>query len=152
MDIALQYNPALRCCDIALNAAGTDFAVDNTPASAMLMSLLADRRAQAGDVLPVLVPDWSEPVSLTARRGYPGDALDATGQLTGSRLWLYDRALADEETRQGVEQAVAQAVQWLETVRGFALTVLVRWVAPQILGYRVQAGNTVVELSQSVGG
>jgi len=152
MDIALIYNPALRCCDIGLNAAGTDFAVDNTPASAMLMSLLAQRRAQPGDVLPVDVPDWSDPVSLTARRGYPGDALDPTGQLTGSRLWLYDRALADEETRQGVESAVAQAVQWLETIRGLALTVKVRWAAPQIIGCRVQAGKTTVELTQSVGG
>lgn len=149
-DIAFAYNPELRCCDVVFN--GTDFAVDETPASAMLLSLVANRRANPDDVLPSPVLNWSEPASFTARGGWPGDAISQTGGLTGSRLYLFDRALADEATRQGVESAIAEAVQWIETVRGIALSLLVRWVAPQILGYKLQAANTTLRLRMQVGG
>ncbi len=147
MDIALAYNPALKCCDVVFN--GTDFALDTTPASAMLFSLLARRRAKPDDVVPSPVRDWAHPHSLNARGGWAGDALDKNGQLSGSLLWLYERALASEETRNGVEAAVAEAVGWLETIRGLALQISVGYVKPQILGYRVRAGNTAVALSMA---
>ncbi len=147
VDISLAYNPTLRCCDVVFN--GTDFALDTTPASAMLFSILADRRAKPDDVLPTPVPDWKEPASFTARGGYPGDALSPTGTLTGSRMWLLTRRLADEQTRVDAENYIAEAVQWLEDVRGLALQLMVRYVAPEILGYRLRAGDTTISLQQA---
>ncbi len=73
MDIALAYNPANRRSDVVFT--GTDFALDATPASAMLMSVCANRRAKPDDVVPVVVTDWARPQSFTARGGYAGDAL-----------------------------------------------------------------------------
>jgi phage gp46-like protein len=148
-DIAFQYNPEARCCDVVFN--GTDFAFDETPASAMLFSILAKRRANPDDTLPSPIDNWSEPASFTARGGTPCDALDQSGQLSGSRVWLYDRSDNSEETRQGVESAIAESVAWLETIRGLALSLRVRWVASQILGFKLQAGNTVLQLRQAIG-
>jgi hypothetical protein len=157
-DVAIAYNQELRCCDVVFN--GRDFALDETPASAMLFSVLAQRRARPDDVVPTVVTDWSEPSSLTARGGTPCDALDPNGQLSGSRVWLYVRSpasplpdnLAGEATRQGIETAIAESVSWLETIRGFALSLRVRYVAASMIGFRLRAGNTAVQLKLPVGG
>ena len=149
VDIALVYDPVRRGCDVVFN--GTDFALDTTPASAMLMSVCADRRAKPDDVLPSPVDDWANPSSFTARRGYPGDALDPNGALVGSRMWLLGRSLADEQTRQDAENYLAEACAWLESVRNLAVQITVRWVAPQFLGYQVIAGKTVVQLRKALG-
>lgn len=148
VDIALAYDPVRRGCDVVFN--GTDFALDATPASAMLMSVCADRRAKPDDSLPSPVDDWATPNSFTARRGYPGDALDPAGALTGSRMWLLERRLADEQTRVDAENYLAEACGWLETVRNLAVQITVRWVAPQILGFRVVAGNTALQLRKAL--
>lgn len=144
IDVQLVYDPALRCCDVVFN--GTDFALDTTPASAMLMTLLAKRRANPDDKLPATVPNWHAPNQFNARGGYPGDALDPTGALNGSRMWLFSRRLADEETFADVQNCLAEDMAWLETVRGLALQITVEWIAAQILGYRVRAGSTTVSL------
>ena len=67
MDVALQYDPVKRCCDLVFN--GRDFALDYTPGSAMLFSILAERRAANDDVLPDTVPDYTAPSTFIARRG-----------------------------------------------------------------------------------
>ena len=146
VDFALAYDPNRRCADVVFN--GTDFALDTTPGSAMLMSVLARRRANPDDTLPVPVADWANPDSFNPRGGWPGDALDPTGQLVGSRLWLLERADNSERTRVDTENYVAEAVDWLNTVRGLAVAVAARWVdqAAGILGYRVRAGATVLQL------
>ncbi len=149
MDIALAYNPATRCCDVVYS--GRDFALDATPASAMLMSICANRRAKPDDVVPTTVTDWATPESFTARGGYPGDALDPTGALVGSRLWLVQRALATEETLQDVQNYLAECLEWLESVRGMAVQIKVRWLAPQLLAFRARAGNTVLQLQKALG-
>jgi phage gp46-like protein len=144
-DVALAYDPVNHRCDVVFN--GQDFAIDRTPASAMLFSILADRRARPDDVLPTPVPDWSNPSSLTARRGWPGDALDPNGQLTGSRVWLYIRAKETVATRLGVQSAIAEATQWLTTQRGLALQLIVRWIRRGVLGYQLSAGRTTVQIN-----
>jgi phage gp46-like protein len=147
VDIALAYDPVRRGCDVVFN--GTDFALDATPASAMLMSICVNRRANADDVLPWPVDDWANPNSFTARGGYPGDALDPNGQLTGSRMYLLGRALEDEETRQAAENYLAEACAWLESKRNLAVQITVRWVARQMLGFKVLAGKTMVQLQRA---
>ena len=150
MDIALAYNQTNRCCDVVFT--GTDFGLDYTPASAMLMSVCANRRAKPDDVVPTVVTNWATPQSFTARGGYPGDALDPTGALIGSRLWLVQRALADQQTLTDVQNYLAESLAWLESIRGFAVQIAVRWVAPQILRFRARAGNTVLQLQKAVSG
>ena len=152
MDIALAYDPATHRCDMVFN--GRDFALDATPATAMLLSLGSDRRARPDDALPDDNADPANPASLIARRGYPGDALDtplgAQSRLIGSRLWLLLNAKANEATRKFCEQATAEAVDWLNTQRGLAVQVLVRWVRPGVLGIRVRAGASSLQLEQAV--
>jgi phage gp46-like protein len=148
VDIALTYDPVRRGCDVVFN--GTDFALDATPASAMLMSVCADRRAKPDDALPSPVDDWAHPNSFTARRGYPGDALDPAGGKVGSRMWLLQRRLEDEQTRTDAENYLLEACSWLESVRNLAVQITVRWIAPQFLGYRVRAGKTVLQLTRAI--
>lgn len=148
VDIALAYHPTLLRCDMVFN--GRDFALDGTQATAMLVSLGSDRRAHTDDELPDANADPANPASLTLRRGWPGDALDTQSRLVGSRLWLLLNAKATDATRKFCEQATAEAVDWLTTQRGLAVQVLVRWVRPGVLGIRVRAGASTLQLEQAV--
>ena len=148
MDVALQYDPVKRCCDLVFN--GRDFALDYTPGSAMLFSILAERRAANDDVLPDTVPDYTAPSTFIARRGWCGDFLDALGRLTGSRFWLLRRAKATEETRRSAEVYFAEALIWLETERNLAVQITVRWVKPGVLGILARCGKASLSLSRAV--
>jgi phage gp46-like protein len=145
-DVQLAYNPNLHCCDVVFN--GVDFAIDTTPVSAILMTLLSKRRAAPDEQVPAPVLEWSNPVQFNARGGYPGDALDPTGQLVGSGVWLFQRRLSDEQTRADFAAMLAADLAWLETARGLALQIEVAWVTKQMLGYRVTVGETTIQLKQ----
>ncbi|MDA8049957.1 MAG: phage GP46 family protein [Rhodospirillales bacterium] len=152
MDIALLYDPVQRRCDVAF--AGKDFVLDQTPASAMLMSLFADRRAHPDDEVPAGANLWSAPPSFVTRRGWCGDGLDPQGRFVGSRLWLLARRKESERTRQDAEGYVAEALDWLNTERNLAVQVTVRWQVPGpsgMLSIRVRAGETTLALQQAVG-
>ncbi|WP_298283128.1 phage GP46 family protein [Acidocella sp.] len=144
----MAYSATLRGCDVVY--AGSDFVLDATPASVLLISLLNNRRAHTDDTWPAPVPDWANPSSLTARGGWCGDALDPSGNLAGSRLWEAERRVANEETRQDVQDYVVEAVQPLESWRGYALRMATQYLAPTILAYRVQAGSTTVQLTKAL--
>ena len=148
MDVALRYDPVMRRCDVVFD--GRDFAIDATPASAMLFSIFADRRALPDDVLPDTVPDYTAPSSFLARRGWCGDFLDALGRLAGSRFWLLRRAKATETTRRSAEVYFAEALGWLETERNLAVQITVRWVRPEILGILARAGKTSLSLERAL--
>ncbi len=148
IDIQVAYDAQLGCCDVVFN--GTDFALDETPASVLLLSLLNERRAHPDDTWPQPVPDWANPNSLNARRGWVGDALDPNGQRAGSRLWELDRRLEDEQTRSDCQAYLVEALEPLEAQRNYALQIAVSWVASGILGYRVRAGNTAVSLKKAL--
>lgn len=151
IDIALAYDPLNRRCDVVF--AGRDFALDATPASAVLFSTFADRRAHGDDNLTDAVPDWSNPSSLVARRGWCGDHLSAGGGLVGSRLWLLGRRKATEQTRQDAEGYAAEAYAWLEAVRNYAVQVTVRLVTTletPAMGLLVQVGRTRLALQRAL--
>jgi phage gp46-like protein len=96
--------------DLALGAAG--LLTEETLESAVLVSLLTDRRALADDRLPddttatgLLPPD---------RRGWCGDALaDDADDRIGSRLWLLKREKQTPETRRRAIHYATEALQWL---------------------------------------
>lgn len=150
LDIAVVYDPVLHRCDLAFN--GRDFALDATPASLMLISLGSDRRAHTDDVLPDALSEInpSNPGTLMARRGSPGDALDPQGRLVGSRWWIYQRAKATEATRKGFESSTVEALGPAAAARKLALQVTVRWLRKGFLGVRARLGTTPVELQLSL--
>ncbi len=148
IDAAMTYDPSFRALDAVFD--GHDFVLDETPASVLLHSLLVDRRAHPDDTWPTPVPDWANPSSLNARKGWVGDALDLNGQLVGSRLWELDRRLADEQTRSDCQDYLVEAVQPLEAQRGYAIQIQVAWELPQILGYSVTVGSTTIQLKKAM--
>lgn len=124
MKLIVKDNGAI---DLAFGAAGLE--IERTLSSAILISLLTDRRATADDVLPdaaltsaPLPPD---------RRGWCGDALsEFDGHLIGSRLWLLMREKQTEETRRRAIAYIREALQWLfDDGHITALDVTAAWVS-----------------------
>jgi phage gp46-like protein len=150
VDLALEYDPVLRVCDAVFD--GVDFVLDDTPATAMLIAIGADRRARPDDTLPDTVTNDYRPSRLNAKRGWCGDALDAQGNLIGSRLWLIGRAKQTEATRRLAESAVGECLSPIEASRGISFTVEVRWVARGVLGILARAGNATLNFSVPVSG
>lgn len=81
--------------------------------SAVLISLLTDRRANPDDALP---DDDGRVKAIPAdRRGWCGDALseDDNDDRIGSRLWLLVREKQTEETRRRAIHYANEALEWL---------------------------------------
>lgn len=150
LDIAVAYDPVTHRCDLVFN--GRDFALDSTPASLMLLTLGSDRRAHTDDVLPDSVSETNpaNPGTLMARRGWPGDALDPQGRLSGSRWWVFQDAKATEATRRNFEGATTEALGPAAAARNLVLQVTVRWIRKGVLGVRARLGRTTVALNQSL--
>jgi phage gp46-like protein len=100
-DIRTVFDETTLTADWLLEPPGLDVSDDLT--TAVVLSLFTDARAGDSD----FIPDGT-----TDRRGWWADSRSPEGVL-GSRLWLYTRAKASEETRRGVEEAAASALQWL---------------------------------------
>lgn len=129
--------------DIAL--ADGDLMSDSGLRTAVILSLLLDRRANSDDVLP----DGSDD-----RRGYWGDAWPTVnGDQIGSRLWLLSREkdLDDlDDVRNRAVTYAREALQWLiEDGIASAVGVQAQTVQPGMLGIYVeitrQNGDTVQE-------
>lgn len=102
MDIALVLQEGGEYADLIL--VDDDLATDEGLATAVLLSLFPDRRAEDDDTLP----------SGEGRRGWWGDQFaEAEGDLQGSRLWLLERGTADEGLAARAEEYAAEALQWL---------------------------------------
>ncbi|ABS69704.1 GP46 family protein [Xanthobacter versatilis] len=133
LDFALVYDPETRRADMELGEDG-DFVLDETPATPMLISFGADRRARDDDELPGGTP---EPSEFRARRGWPGDALDIAGRPAGSRLWLLRRAKDGELTRLMAEEWTKEAFAWVAEETAAPADITVEWVRTSVLGLRV---------------
>jgi phage gp46-like protein len=150
-DFALAYDPVNRRADYAF--VGNDFVFDTTPASAMVFSIFADRRARPDDPLPTVVPDWSRPSTLRAMGGWVGDFLSASAGLVGSRLWLLKRRKATEATRLAAIEYGAEALAWLQSIRGYAVDVSAFWadnIATPTLVLRCKVGATTITVKRQV--
>ena len=111
LDVALIWNNATGSADFEM--VNGDLVTDPGLQTALILSLFADRLAAPGDVLP----DNS-----TDRRGFWGDLpVDPAAQisgpsaadLTGSRLWLLDRALQTQQTLRLAESYAEEALAWM---------------------------------------
>lgn len=79
--------------------------------SAVIISLLTDRRAKLDDVLPTI---RRASAIGDDRKGWVGDSLSDDFQyLIGSRLWLLQRAKQTEETRKNAIFYCKEALQWM---------------------------------------
>lgn len=146
-DLALVFDPDTRQCDLALGD-DCDLVIDETPATAMLMSVGLDRRAAPDDELPEGRSTFLAPVSFSERRGCPGDALDPFGDLTGCRTWLLSRAKETETTRQLYEFWLKEGLAWVQRETGTSALVEVEWQPSSRLAYRVQVDDVSLALSR----
>jgi phage gp46-like protein len=94
--------------DLALNAVGR-LSLETTLQTAVIVSLLTDRRAEADDRLPFLVK--SERPIPADRKGWAGDGFG--GQRIGSRLWLLQREKQTPETLRRAVFYSREALQWM---------------------------------------
>jgi phage gp46-like protein len=156
LDIALAWDPSRQGCDLVWQ--NGDFALDTTPTTNMLMALGCDRRARPDDTLPDDGSAWTQPSPggaaplIDLRRGWCGDALDAQGRRTGSRLWLLERAKQTEQTRKLAEGAAAEALAQVKAMLGVSIQLTVRWVRAGVLGIRAAAGAASADITQRVRG
>jgi phage gp46-like protein len=140
-DLALRKRTATGRIDLVVSPTG--LVLDRSPASAMLFALLGQRRARPDDALPASMPeDPAAPASLNARGGWAGDALDARGDLAGSRLWLLTRAKMPE----ALQRAPALAAEALAPLsrRGITPTVAAVQTARGGMQLRCSAAGAVV--------
>ena len=108
MDLALQYNATLNGHDLTIDSLNGDFGREDTLATAVLLSLLCDRLAQADEV-----------DAGADRRGWWADAYAAANsdasspESFGSRLWLLMREKQVPQTQSRLRDYVAEALQWM---------------------------------------
>lgn len=101
MDITLDWLD--QALDVAL--IDGDLATDDGLRTAVALSLLCDRRAEADDI----IPDGTD-----NRRGWWADAIaDEDGDKWGSRLWLLGREKELPEVRRRAEAYAREALDWL---------------------------------------
>lgn len=150
LDIALAYDPVNRRCDVVFN--GVDFALDASWQTPVLMSLGCDRRAHADDELPSdLVKPPANPPLANTRRGWPGDALDPRGELTGSRAWTLARSKLDETVRRRAQSIDAEALNWLNVRLGVAVGITVERYNANMLAHRIVVGGQTLVVPQVIG-
>lgn len=151
LDAQLVFDASTRRCDIDLGADG-DLALDETPATPMLISYGSDRRARADDELPSGASELNQPVSFVERRGWAGDALDIAYRQIGSRLWLLERAKESELTRLLVAEWSKEAFAWAADETTAAAEIEVAWLRKGVLGQRIRVDGHDMPVTRKVGG
>jgi phage gp46-like protein len=135
-DAAIIFNPALNVYDVAVQAG--DLQADNGLKTAIILSLLLDRPALPGDVLP-------DPRS-AYRGGWWGTAflppLNGKPDFYGSRLWLLKRAVQTPDTLVKAQNYAMEALEWmlLDGVVG-SLTVVCTYPALGVMNISPQFGQ-----------
>lgn len=93
-----------NCIDIGLNSSGTSMERDDGLESAVLISLFTDRRVSESEI-----PDGE-----TSHRGWWADEFaEASGDMIGSRLWVYERSKLTTQTAAAIQVRAKQALQWM---------------------------------------
>jgi phage gp46-like protein len=140
MDLALHYDPATGEFDLSIDAATGDFAREDTLTTAVMLSLLCDRTAQAHEV-----PAGQD------RRGWWADAFAQASEAAtaadafGSRLWLLAREKQTPATEQRLRGYIDEALRWM-VEDGLAQDLAVTVFRPRIGWY-----TALVDLRLSAG-
>lgn len=101
-DLALVWDATAYAGDLRVD--GADLGAEGGIRTAVLLSLLSDRRAESGDL----------PAGATDRRGWWGDTLAAVdGDRIGSRLWLLGREARRPGVVRRAEEYAREALAWL---------------------------------------
>lgn len=104
-DLALAWIPDEGCADLVIDEDVDDLAGDAGLHTALILSLFADRRAEADDALPAEGGD---------RRGWWADEFaPVVGDKFGSRLWLLDRSARKADVARDAEAYAREATAWL---------------------------------------
>jgi len=146
-DDMLAVDPATGRVDLAFD--GTNLVMDTTAQTAMILAVGCDRRARADDKVADVGNAYA-PSTLVARRGTPLDALDTLGRLFGSRMWLLARRKQTEATRRFAESALQECAAPIAAM-GVPVTIKVRWVRYQVLGWQMAAGPVQLSHNLAVG-
>ncbi|MBK67929.1 MAG: hypothetical protein CMP22_07335 [Rickettsiales bacterium] len=96
--------------DISIGESG-GIVSETTIETALLSSLLLNRRADLTDPLPYGYKGKTGALT-DDRQGWVGDIFDDKGRLVGSKLWLLDQELATNENRLRAHEYIRQATQW----------------------------------------
>lgn len=147
IDVALIFDPDTRTADAELGVDG-DLLLDETALTPMLISLGSDRRARPDDELPQGRDALNVSSSFVTRRGAVGDALDAYGRRTGSRLWLLERAKQHELTELFVQDAAREALRWVGAETDAPAQISVSWPRRGWLALVCRVAETELELMQ----
>nr|WP_278521077.1 phage GP46 family protein [Brucella anthropi] len=142
-DVALIYDPETRRADLDIGEDG-DLVIDETPITAVLLSVGLDRRANPDDPLPEGRSQFLTEAGIDVRRGASADALDPAGERIGSRCWLLDRAKATEITRLLYHGWLEESLTWVGRELQTSAEIETEWVAPQMLAWRVLVDDTLV--------
>lgn len=124
-DITAVWDPLNARGDWSMS--GPDLLAGSDLATAVLVSLFTDRRADADDV----IPDGSG-----NPRGWWGDAYRASP--LGSKMWLLARAKQTEDTRLSAQDYCQDALQWLiDGGIASGVSVTTSWQAPGFLAAQI---------------
>lgn len=147
-DDMLAVDPATGRVDLAFD--GTGLVMDTSPQTALMLSIGTDRRARPDDKLPDTVANAYSPSRLNVRRGTPLDACDRLGRLFGSRMWLLKGSKQTETTRRAAEGYLQEATAPIAAL-GLPITILVRWLRADTLGWKVTAGSMALSSNAGTG-
>ena len=104
-EIALRWDS--EELDANIDYVNGDLELEQSFLSSVIISLFTDARAADDDILP----DYNN----TDKRGWWGDLAEpeATGDETGSLLWLLERSKTEPEVLARAKQYIYNALQWL---------------------------------------
>ena len=100
-DLTLTLNETEKYYDISFNAEG-DLANSNNVETAVLISVLDDRRAASSEVF--------DPIQ---RRGWQGNELNADDFQQGSKLWLLAQRRNTIQTKNQAVEYARQSLAWM---------------------------------------
>ncbi len=93
--------------DLSFSIVDQDLEMDEGLATAVIISLFTDRRAEDDDILP----DSNN----MDRRGWWGDLVSPVvlGDQIGSRLWLLERSKTEQEVLLKTKEYAEESLQWM---------------------------------------
>lgn len=146
--MAMSWSARVLACDLVVTPTGNGrgrIAIDTTAATALLIALGTDRRAEPDDTLPDAVTGLpAQSAGLLARRGWVGDVCLPEGQRLGTRAWLEARGKQTEDTRARLAGYTAESVEPIADYYGVEIDTGAAWLADGTIQITAQESATSV--------